>query len=122
MTDHVDPCTTPWLARRTAPADEREERAYAALEVLPAVESHPESGDTACAEGDADASDVEPPPPPGWPADWQDEIKADLARQVEAGATLYGYRPDGQYVARSKHGDRVIEGGPGTDTDERSSS
>ena len=56
----------------------------------------------------------EPPPPPGWPDDWQDEIKADLARQVEAGATLYGYRKDGKYIARSKNGDRVLKG-PGMD-------
>ena len=56
----------------------------------------------------------EPPPPPGWPDDWQDEIKADLARQVEAGATLYGYRKDGRYIARTKNGDRVLSG-PGMD-------
>ncbi len=48
--------------------------------------------------------------PPDWPAGWQDEIKADLAAQLEAGGTLYGIRSsDGAYVARSKNGDRVIK-------------
>ena len=49
------------------------------------------------------------PPKAGRPADWQEEIKADLARQVEAGATLCGVRRDGAEIARSKSGDRVIE-------------
>ena len=51
-------------------------------------------------------------PPPDWPGrpkDWREQIKADLAAQLEAGATLYGTRSDGAYVARTKHGDRIIE-------------
>ena len=41
-------------------------------------------------------------------AAWRERIKADLAAQVEAGGTLYGYREDGAYIARTKSGDRVI--------------
>ena len=48
------------------------------------------------------------PDAPGRPKDWRDQIKADLAAQVEAGGTLYGIRPDGTWVARTKDGDRVI--------------
>ena len=50
----------------------------------------------------------QPPDKPGWPANWQDEIKADLDAQVANGATLYGIREDGAYIARTKDGDRVI--------------
>ena len=50
-----------------------------------------------------------PPEVPGRPEDWRDQIKADLAAQLEAGGTLYGIRSDGAYVARTKDGDRVIE-------------
>ena len=42
--------------------------------------------------------------PPGW----RERIKADLAAQLEAGATLYCRREDGAFVARSKHGDVVL--------------
>lgn len=51
------------------------------------------------------------PPPgiPGFPKDWRQQIKADLAAQVEAGGTLYGERSDGAYIARTKDGDRVLE-------------
>lgn len=49
-----------------------------------------------------------PPDKPGRPKDWRDQIKADLAAQLEAGATLYGIRKDGAYIARTKDGDRVI--------------
>ena len=50
-----------------------------------------------------------PPPIPGFPKDWREQIKADLAAQLEAGATLYGVRSDGAYIARTKDGDRVLE-------------
>ena len=49
-----------------------------------------------------------PPDVPGRPTNWRDQIKADLAAQVEAGGTLYGFRPDGAYIARTKYGDRVL--------------
>ncbi len=49
-----------------------------------------------------------PPDVPGRPKEWRDQIKADLAAQAEAGATLYGIRPDGTWIARTKDGDRVI--------------
>ena len=49
-----------------------------------------------------------PPDIPGRPKDWRDQIKADLAAQVEAGGTLYGVRSDGAYIARTKEGDRVL--------------
>ena len=49
-----------------------------------------------------------PPDIPGFPTDWRDQIKADLAAQLEAGGTLYGVRVDGAYVARSRDGDRVL--------------
>ena len=52
---------------------------------------------------------VEFRPLPQTTRNWLDEIKADLARQVEAGATLYGVRCDGSYIARTNSGDRVIE-------------
>lgn len=42
------------------------------------------------------------------PEGYQDEIKAHLAAELEAGATLYGRRQDGAYIARTKSGDRVI--------------
>ena len=51
----------------------------------------------------------EPPPPAGWPDDWQERLKANLDRQIEAGATLYGRRSDGAYVAYSKRGEVVLE-------------
>ncbi len=50
----------------------------------------------------------EPPAIPGFPEDWRDRIKADLAAQLEAGGTLYSLRPDGAYVARTREGDRVL--------------
>ncbi len=49
-----------------------------------------------------------PPPDPHFAKDWREQIKARLAAQVEAGGTLYGVRADGAYVARTKHGERVI--------------
>ena len=49
------------------------------------------------------------PDKPGRPEDWREQIKADLAAQLEAGGTLYGFRPDGAYIARTRDGDRVIE-------------
>ena len=56
-----------------------------------------------------------PPDPPGRPKDWREQIKADLAAQLEAGGTLYGVRSDGAYIARTKHGDRVLKW-PGDET------
>ena len=47
------------------------------------------------------------------PEGYQDEIRAHLEAELEAGATLYGYREDGTYVARTKSGDRVITPGVG---------
>ena len=38
-----------------------------------------------------------PPDIPGFPKDWREQIKADLAAQVEAGGTLYGVRSDRLY-------------------------
>ena len=49
-----------------------------------------------------------PPDMPGRPNDWREQIKADLAAQVEAGGTLCGVRSDGAYVARTRDGDRVF--------------
>ena len=40
---------------------------------------------------------------------WRDRVRADLAAQVEAGGTLYGFRKDGAYIARTKDGDRIIK-------------
>ena len=50
-----------------------------------------------------------PPDLSGRPKNWRDQIKADLAAQVEAGGTLYGFRPDGTCIARTRDGDRVID-------------
>lgn len=49
------------------------------------------------------------PDVPGRPEDWRDQIKADLAAQLEAGGTLYGFRPDGTCIARTVDGSRVIK-------------
>ena len=51
----------------------------------------------------------QPPDMPGRRKDWRDQIKADLAAQVKAGGTLYGIRPDGTWIARTRDGDRVIK-------------
>ena len=42
---------------------------------------------------------------------WRDRIKADLAAQIQAGGTLYGYRQDGAYVARTRKGDAIVKPG-----------
>ena len=39
---------------------------------------------------------------------WREKVKADLAAQVEAGGTLYGFEDDGTCIERTKDGDRVI--------------
>ncbi len=54
-------------------------------------------------------TDAPPPDIPGFPKDWREQIRADLAAQIEAGGTLYGLRSDGAYIARTKDGDRVLE-------------
>ena len=59
--------------------------------------------------GDHGKMTAPPPDIPGFPKDWRDQIKADLAAQLEAGGTLYGVRVDGAYVARTSDGDRVLE-------------
>ena len=51
---------------------------------------------------------VPPPDIPGFPKDWRDQIRADLADQLAAGGTLYGVRSDGAYIARTRDGDRVL--------------
>ena len=48
------------------------------------------------------------PDVPGRPRNWRDQIKADLAAQVEAGGTLHGVRSDGARIERTKDGDRVL--------------
>jgi len=53
-------------------------------------------------------TEAPPPDKPDRPRDWREQIKTDLAAQVEAGGTLYGLRRDGAYVARTKHGERVL--------------
>ena len=40
-------------------------------------------------------------------------IKEHLQRQLDEGGTLYGYRSDGKYVARTSAGDRILQ--PGED-------
>ena len=49
------------------------------------------------------------PKVPDRPEDWREQIKADLAAQLEAGGTLYGFRPDGTCITRTRDGDRVFE-------------
>ena len=44
----------------------------------------------------------------GFPDDLHDRIKAHLASRLKAGATLYGFRSDGEYIARTKDGDEVL--------------
>ncbi|MCY4097825.1 MAG: hypothetical protein OXF40_06140 [Rhodospirillales bacterium] len=55
----------------------------------------------------------EPTPPPmpdvpDRPDDWREQIKVDLAAQVEAGGTLYGFRPDGAWIVHTRDGTRVV--------------
>ena len=57
------------------------------------------------------AEDTVPSKEPVQQAAWRDRIRADLAAQVEAGGTLYGYRQDGAYVARTKSGDAIVTPG-----------
>ena len=57
------------------------------------------------------AEDTEASDEPVQQAAWRDRIRADLAAQVEAGGTLYGYRQDGAYVARTKSGDEIVTPG-----------
>lgn len=45
---------------------------------------------------------------PDLQGDWHREVEVDLAAQVQAGGTLYGYRRDGAYIARTRNGDQVI--------------
>ena len=50
-------------------------------------------------------------PPPeilGFPSGWRDEIKADLKAQLQVGRTLYGFRSDGAYVARTIAGEQIL--------------
>ena len=54
----------------------------------------------------------EPAPPldiPDCPGEWREQIRADLAAQIEAGGTLYGFRADGTWVAQTRAGERVIK-------------
>ena len=46
-----------------------------------------------------------PPDKPGRPEDWREQIEADLAAQLEAGGTLYGFRP-GRHLVRADQGRR----------------
>ncbi len=55
--------------------------------------------------------DTESSKKPVHGAPWRQRIKADLAAQVEVGGTLYGYRQDGAYIARTKSGDEVVTPG-----------
>ncbi|MCY4440572.1 MAG: hypothetical protein OXE53_10240 [Deltaproteobacteria bacterium] len=55
--------------------------------------------------------DTEASGKPFQQAAWRDRIRADLAAQIEAGGTLYGYRQDGSYVARTKSGDEIVTPG-----------
>lgn len=41
----------------------------------------------------------------------QKRIEAELQADLENGATLYGYRDDGTYVARTRDGDRIVKPG-----------
>ena len=51
---------------------------------------------------------VEPPDSKYVRKGWRDRVRAYLDAQIEAGATLYGEREDGAYVAYSKEGERVL--------------
>lgn len=57
------------------------------------------------------AESTEPSDTPVQQTVWRDRIKADLAAQVQAGGTLYGYRQDGAYIARTRSGDEVVTPG-----------
>jgi len=59
----------------------------------------------------AKAERTEPSETPVQQTAWRDRIKADLAAQIQAGGTLYGYRQDGAYIARTKSGDEVVTPG-----------
>ncbi|MCY4431141.1 MAG: hypothetical protein OXC11_12220 [Rhodospirillales bacterium] len=45
----------------------------------------------------------------GRPDDRREQIKADHAAQLEAGGTLYGFRPAGTCIARTRDVSRVVK-------------
>lgn len=49
-------------------------------------------------------SNLPPPKIPGFPDNWRDQIKADLAAQLEAGGTPFGIRSDGAYITDQGRG------------------
>ena len=49
-----------------------------------------------------------PPQLSGQPAEWQDNIKADLDTRAAKGRQFYGIREDGEYIARTKDVDKII--------------
>ena len=49
------------------------------------------------------------PDVPDRPEDWREQIKADLAAQLEAGGTLYDFRPDGTCIVRTLDGTRGLQ-------------
>ncbi len=58
--------------------------------------------------------DQKPTPTPmpdvsGRPDDRREQIKADHAAQLEAGGTLYGFRPAGTCIARTRDVSRVVK-------------
>ena len=59
----------------------------------------------------AKGEDTESSEKPAQQTAWRQRIKADLAAQVEAGGTLYGYCQDGAYIARTKKGDAIVTPG-----------
>ena len=59
----------------------------------------------------AKEKDTEASENPVQQAAWRLRVAADLAAQIEAGSTLYGYRRDGAYVARTRNGDEITTPG-----------
>lgn len=44
----------------------------------------------------------------GFPDNLHDRISTYLKSELKAGATLYGFRSDGKYIARTKDGDEEL--------------
>ena len=81
--------------------------AEAALEERSVVCPRPDSR-AEKTEGEAELRSILSECKHALPDGYQDEIRAHLEAELDAGATLYGRRRDGAYVARTKSGDRLI--------------
>jgi len=43
------------------------------------------------------------------PSKWRSKVRVELDQNVRQGIKLYGVRKDGQYVAKSRAGDKILK-------------